>query len=270
MGERKRASSGPPGAGRRASTRVAIWLAVVAFAADQVSAQQFNGDNQWVAPHGVATFVLTVGQEYSTALAIAALLPETEFNIGVTHFVDKPLELTEGHYSGLFWVKRRLFENEAGNAGLSVSVGTGIDPSYLAAGTVTDTFKSWFANTAYTLAFRQGTVTWDLMPGVMVNLDEDRSGETAWGMTWCSRAAVYKVIPQSALVAEVFGTAGEAYAEPAYRFGVRWESPRVIVAATYGNSFTNSGSPRFEVGVMVLTDQLGFLCLGKCKKDPDW
>jgi hypothetical protein len=73
------------------------------------------------------------------------------------------------------------------------------------------------------------------------------------GHAWCSRAAVYKVIPQSAIVGEVFGTAGEAYAEPSYRVGVRWESPRLVVAATYGNSFSGSGSPRFEIGAFFLT-----------------
>lgn len=247
-----------------------LWLALMVLTVSPAAAQQFNGDNQWVAPHGVGTFVLTVGQEYSTLFAIAALLPETEFNIGVTHFVDKPLELTEGHYSGIFWVKRRLFENEAGNAGWSVSAGTGVDPSYLAAGTVTDTFQSWFVNTSYTFAFRDGDVTWDLLPGVMVNLDQDQTGENAWGMTYASRAAVYKIIPQSAIVGEIFGTTGEAYAEPTWRLGVRWESPRVIVAATYGDTFSGAGSPRFEIGVMVMTNQLKFFCLGKCRKDPDW
>ena len=250
-----------------------VWgllLALVVATGGPAGAQQFNADNQWVAPHGVATIALTVGQEYSTFIAVAALLPETEFNIGVTHFYDRPLDLTEGHYSGIFYVKRRLSENEAGTGGWAVSVGTGIDPSYLEAGTVTDNFQSWFVNSSYTVAFRDGDVTWDLQPGVMVNLDKDQSGETAWGMTWCSRAAVYKVIPQSAIVAEVFGTAGEAYAEPVYRLGVRWESPRVIVAATYGDTFSGAGSPRLELGVIVLTNQLNFLCLGKCKKDPDW
>lgn len=260
-----RMSVGVPGTARRASVLVSLSLAFVALAATRVSAQQFNGDNQYVAPHGVATVILTVGQEYSNFLAIAALLPETEFNVGVTHFVDKPLDLTDGHYSGLFYVKRRLVENEAGNAGWAISVGTGVDPSHLAAGTRTDTFRSWFATTSYTSAFREGAVTWDLMPGVLVNLDEDQSGETAWGMTWNSRVAVYKIIPQSAIVAEVFGTAGEAYAEPTYRVGVRWESPRVIVAATYGDSFSHSGSPRFEVGVMFFTKQHKLLCLGGCR-----
>ena len=254
----------------REHTLTGLVLAASILLATSAGAQQFNGDNQWTAPHGVATFVLTLGQEYSTALAVAALLPDTEFNLGVTHFVDKPLDLTEGRYSGIFYVKRRLSENEAGTGGWAVSVGTGIDPSYLEAGTVTDNFQSWFVNSSYTVAFRDGDVTWDLQPGVMVNLDKDQTGETAWGMTYSSRTAVYKIIPHSAIVGEVFGTTGEAYAEPKWRLGVRWESPRVIIAASYGDSFSGGGSPRFEIGAIFLTNQLKFLCLGKCQKDPDW
>ena len=51
---------------------------------------------------------------------------------------------------------------------------------------MTDTFESWFANYVYTKAFLDGKVTWDLLPGVMVNLDKDQQNETAWGMTWSS------------------------------------------------------------------------------------
>jgi len=250
-----------------------VWgllLALVVATGGPAGAQQFNGDNQWVAPHGVATFAPTVGQEYSMFIAVAALLPETEFNIGVTHFFDKPLDLTEGHYSGIFYVKRRLSENEAGNGGWAVMGGTGVNPSYLQEGEVTDTFQSWWANAVYTIPFRDGAVTWDLLPGFLVNLDKDQSGETAWGMTYSTRVAVYKIIPHSAIVGEVFGTTGEAYAEPTWRLGVRWESRRVVIAATYGDSFSGAGSPRFEIGAIFFTNQLKFLCLGKCQKDPDW
>ena len=45
-----------------------------------VFAQQFAGDNQWVAPHGVATIAGTAGQDYAQFYAIAAILPEWEFN----------------------------------------------------------------------------------------------------------------------------------------------------------------------------------------------
>jgi hypothetical protein len=247
--------------------RCALTAVALGFAALSAQAQQFNSDNQWTAPHGVGTLVLTAGQEYSSAIGVAALLPDTEFNIGVTRFRDSPEDRTDAHYSGIFYIKRRLTENEAGNAGTSISFGTGISPSYLSAGEVTDTFQSWFATYAYTMAFRDGQITWDLLPGVMVNLDKDQEDETAWGATWSTRAAVYKIIPQSAIVAEVFGTAGEAYAEPTYRVGIRWESPRLVVAATYGDSFDGAGSPRFEIGLMYLTNPHRFFCLGGgCKK----
>ena len=148
--------------------------------------------------------------------------------------------------------------------------GTGINPGHLEKGVVTDTLQSWWANAVYTVPFLGDLVSWDLLPGFVVNLDHDQSDETAWGMTYSSRAAVYKLVPQSAIVGEVFGTTGEAYAEPTYRVGVRWESPRIIVAATYGDSFNGSGSPGFELGIMMLTDQLRFLSLGNYQEDPSW
>jgi len=239
-----------------------LFFALVVATGAPAAAQQFNSDNQWVAPHGVGTFVLSIGQEYSTFLAVAALLPETEFNIGVTHFVDEPLNLTEGHYSGILYVKRRLSENEAGTGGWAVMGGTGVYPGYLSEGEVTDTFQSWWGNAVYTIPFRDGAITWDLLPGFLLNLDKDQTGKNAWGMTYSSRVAVYKVIPQSAIVGEVFGTTGEAYSEPTWRLGVRWESPHVIVAASYGDTFSGAGTPRFEIGILVLTNPLKIFCIG--------
>ena len=75
----------------------------------------------------------------------------------------------------------------------------------------------------------------DILPGAVLNIDDGEEGDTAWGLSYSSRVAIYKVIPQSAIVGEVFGVAGEAYAKPTYRLGVRWESRKWIVAATYSN-----------------------------------
>ncbi len=255
---------------RRAPIVVVLGAACLVLASWPAAGQQFTSDNQWVAPHGVATIIPTVGQEYSLFQVVAALLPETEFNLGVTRYWESPEDRSEAHTTGSFYIKRRLAENAAGTGGWAVMGGTGVDPGHLEAGEVTHTFRSWWGNAVYTVPFRDGAVTWDLLPGFLVNFDKDQSGETAWGMTYSSRVAVYKVIPQSAIVGEVFGTTGEAYAEPKYRVGVRWESPRVIVAATYGDSFGGGGSPRFEIGLMVFTNQLKFLCLGKCREDPTW
>ena len=51
-------------------------------------------------------------------------------------------------------------------------------------------------------------MTWDLLPGFLVTLNQDNEDDTAWGMTCSSRLAIYDIISQSAIVAEVFGGAG--------------------------------------------------------------
>lgn len=237
-------------------------LAVLLGASGAAEAQQFNSDNQWTAPHGVGTFVLTVGQEWSTLMATTALFENWEFNLGVTRFPEDPEDQTEDHYAGTFYVKHRFWENEAENGGFALMFGTGHIESYLSEGEVTDTFRSWWANAVYTLPFRGGDVALDIMPGFIVNLDKDRTDNKTWNATYSSRLAIYKIIPSSAIVGEVFGTVGEQHTPPQYRVGVRWESPHVIVAATYGREFDGAGGPRFEVGAMVLTNPLKIFCLG--------
>ena len=243
-----------------AASAILIFLA----GPNQAAAQQFNSDSYWVAPHGVVTFTLTAGQEYSMGILTAALLEDWEFNLGATRFREDPDDRTEGYYSATLYAKYMGFENAAGNGGWGVMGGTGVNPAHIEVGQVTDNFQSWWATGAFTLPFRDGDISLDLMPGVMVNLDQDRQGETAWGFTWSSRLAVYKIIPQSAIVGEVFGTIGEAYSTPQYKIGVRWENPRIVVAATYGGSFDGSTGARFEIGFSLFTDPiLGFGLGGK-------
>jgi len=237
---------------------VFAWL----FLASHVHAQQFNSDNQWTAPHGVGTVVGTVGEEFSAVVLVAALITDWEFNVGVTSYYGDLEGQTDSHNTGTFYVKKRIFENEQQTGGLALMGGTGVDPSHLEAGVVTDTFKSWWGNVVYTVPFRDGQVTWDLLPGFLLNLNQDNTDDTAWGLTYSSRLAVYDIIPQSAIVAEVFGTNGEAESEPRYRFGVRWESKKFIVAATYSNAFDGSGGAGFEIGLMYLTEPR--FCFGGC------
>ncbi len=234
------------------------------FTSTHAHAQQFNADNQWTAPHGVGTVVGTVGEEYSTAVLVAALFPDWEFNVGVTSYYGDLESQTDTHNTGTFYVKKRIFENEQQTGGLAFMGGTGVDPSHLEAGVVTDTFKSWWGNLVYTIPFRDGQVTWDLLPGVLVNMDQDNRDDTAWGFTYSSRLAIYDIIPQSAIVAEVFGTAGEAKSDPRYRFGVRWESKKFVIAATYSDAFDGSGGAGFEIGFIYFTEPR--FCFGGCRR----
>lgn len=226
-------------------------------------AQQFNGDNQWVAPHGVATLVGTVGEEYSQAYLIAALVPEWEFNLQLTHYYEDPDDDSDSFSVANAYVKRRLSENEAGTTGYAFFLGTGIFPDHREFGERMQAFESWYAMGIGTYGFLDDRVLLDLMPGVVANLDQGTAGDTAWGFSYASRVAVYGVIPSSAIVAEVFGTAGEAESKPGYRIGVRWESPKVIVAATFSERFDGDGGAGFELGFLYLTDPR--FCFGGCR-----
>ena len=203
---------------------LALLLFAVSLAFSEMAhAQQFAGDNQWVAPAGVSTLVGSVGEDYSSAILVGALIPEWEFNAMGTYYYEDPRNDSEDYLASTFWAKHRLFETDDGTEG-------------------------YFVQGTATYAFADNKVLLDFVPGVIVNLDQDDNDETAWGFTYVSRLAVYDIIPQSAIVGEVFGTAGEAFAEPSYRFGVRWESKNLVIAATYSDAFDGSGGPGVGIG----------------------
>lgn len=219
-------------------------------------AQQFAGDNQWVAPQGVATLVASAGKEYAQFYAVIAVLQEWEFNSQFVYYYDDPRGNSDSYLNPSFYLKRRLYQNEAETAGYGVLGGVGLFPQHLDQGEVTSRFHSWWAMGVATYAFANNNILLDILPGATVNLDHKQSGDTAWGFTYCSRVAVYNVIPQSAIVGEVFGTSGQANSPISYRFGVRWESPRWIAAITYSNAFNNSYSAGLEFGIMCYTNAL--------------
>ena len=110
-------------------------------------AQQFMGDNQWTAPHGVSTQAVTVGEEYSQYIVVLAFKEDWEINAQFTHYYDDPRDSTESHTSASFYVKHRISENDAGTTGYSVFIGTGLNPDYLDQGVVTQAFESYFSTT---------------------------------------------------------------------------------------------------------------------------
>ena len=227
-------------------------------------AQQFMGDNQWTAPHGVSTQAGSVGEEYSQYIFVLAFKEDWEFNAQFTHYYDDPRDSTESHTATSIYVKHRISESDAGTTGYSVFVGTGLNPDYVEQGEVTQAFDSYFSNLTATYGWKNDRVLLDVMPGVTVNLDQGDTGETAWGFTYTARLAIYDVIPQSAIVTEVFGVAGEAYAPLSYRAGVRWEGKKWVWAATYSDAFDGSGGAGFEIGFIYFTEPR--FCFGGCKR----
>ena len=227
------------------------------------TAQQFAGDNQWVAPHGVGTFVATAGEDYSQLYAIAALVPEWEFNLQLTHYYDDPRTGSGSYTATGLYVKRRLKENAAGTTGYAFLAGTGLFPEHLEKDEVTNAFRTWWATGVGTYGFLDDRLLLDILPGVAVNLDKEQSNNSTWSFTYTSRVAIYDVVPKSTVVAEVFGATGEGYAKPTYRLGLRWESPKWVAALTFSEAFDGSAAAGLEFGIMYFTDPR--FCFGGCR-----
>ncbi|HSM16917.1 MAG TPA: hypothetical protein VK845_07960 [Gemmatimonadales bacterium] len=72
-----------------------------------------------------------------------------------------------------------------------------------------------------------------------------------WSFTYSTRAAVYGLVPESAVVGEVYGT--EGVTEPQYRVGVRWEGAADV-------SSRQSPGPRASTGPEAADSNRGSRC----------
>src|SRR5210317_1636039 len=153
----------------RAIPALLVLIFVLAYPSSS-TAQQFNGDNQWVAPHGVATLVGTVGEEYSQAYLVAALVPEWEFNLQLTHYYEDAAADSDSFDVANIYVKHRLSENEAGTTGYAFFLGTGVFPDHRELGERMQAFESWYAQGVGTYGFLDDKVLLYLVPGVVANL----------------------------------------------------------------------------------------------------
>jgi len=229
-------------------------------------AQQFNSDNYLAMPHGTATFVLTTGTEYSGLLTSFALFRRWEFFAGVFPAWEDASSGATASWSSSVSVKYMPYENNAKNGGLGIAAGTGNLPGHFEQDSTTASFRTYWILPEGTLPLLNGKVLWDLNPGMVLNTSYGDDSGTAWGFLYSTRVAVYGIVPRSAIVGEVFGTAGGAYAEPQYRVGVRWEPSNTFVGAvTWSHGFKDSRSAGAEIGLMVFTPR--FLCFGGCEPD---
>jgi len=215
--------------------------------------QQFNSDNWYVLPHSVGMGILSLGQNYSTMYLGYGFAPKWEVDIAATVYEEDPDTNTAARYSTTAYVKRLIYENQTQTGGVSVMAGIGQSPSYYQAGIETRDFASYWATFPITLPFLDNMISWDIMPGVLYNKESGATEETAWGASYSTRVAVYKIIPQSAIVGEVFGAGGEAEADAQYKVGVRWESKYAVIALTYGDGLEGNEGGGVELGFMFYT-----------------
>ena len=100
------------------------------------------------------------------------------------------------------------------------------------------------------------TVSWDIMPGALVDFDHGNNKETERGFTWSTRLAVYKIIPKTAIVHEIYGTTGKISSDTEFKVGLRWEPKDYIIPAiSYGAYLNGSKAAGFEIGIIIFTPQ---------------
>ena len=230
-------------------------LLVVLFCfSHHLMAQQFNSDNYLTMPHGTGTFVLTTGERNSGMVSSFALIKNFEFFAQAFLFRDGRVDDYSQHFTTTVYAKYMFWVNEANTGGAAVFLGFGKSPGFYAQDGYLPLHKNYWTALPVTIPFFNNTISWDIMPGALVDLDYGNNKETAWGFTYSTRVAVYKVIPKTAIVGEVFGTEGQAYSKPEYKVGLRWEPNSFIVPAiSYGACFDGSPGAGFEIGVVIFS-----------------
>ena len=219
-----------------------------------VNAQQFNTDNYLTMPHGTGTFVLTAGQRNAAIINSFALIPRWEFFAQATLYWSNESQDIPQHFTTNVYAKYMPYENKEKTAGVGVFLGYGVSPFYYDKTALLARHTNFWTAVAATIPFFDNMISWDIMPGGLVDFDYGNNRKTAWGFTYSTRIAVYKIIPQSAIVGEIYGTTGELHSEAEFKVGIRWEpNDTVIPAFTYGTRVDGSSGPGFEIGVVVYT-----------------
>jgi len=229
-----------------------IAVLYLAFFATDAKAQQFNTDNWWVLPNATGMGMISLGEYYSVMYLGYGFSPGWEADIAFNIFKEGD-DNTAAHYSTTAYVKRLIFEDEALTRGAAVMVGIGMGPGFIDSGVKIQDFRDFWASVPVTIPFFDNKLSWDLMPGVTWNTEYGPEKKSAVGFTYSSRMALYGIVPQSAVVFEVFGAEGDTDAPAQYKAGVRWESEFVIAALTYGDGLEGNGGGGVELGFVFLT-----------------
>ncbi len=229
-------------------------------------AQQFNTDNYVSMPYGVATFCIVAGERSSLILPSFSLAPRWEFFIGASLIWEDEERREPDHFQTILYAKYMIWENENKNGGAAVSFGTGGFPGYYRKSERIESFRNYYAYFPITFPLFNQTLSLDLNPGILTDkqggIDND---EWEWGFTYSTRLAVYKVIPRTAIVGEIYGTAGQINSGTEYNLGFRWEPQQQLnLSLTWGDSFDGSRGPGIQLGMLLYTSR--FICKG-CKSD---
>lgn len=239
---------------RKKSCLAFVFLITSFFLTPEALAQQFNTDNYLTMPHGTATILLTNGGRNAGTAASFALAPKWEFFAQAFMFWENEKELIPQHFNILAYAKYMFWVNAQNNGGGAVFFGFGKSPGYWQDTEFLKTHQNVWTAVPVTFPLFNNTISWDIMPGALFDWQNTDNGNPIWGFTYSTRVAVYKIIPKTAIVGEVYGTSGSANSKPEYKIGFRWEPNNTIVPAiTYGRALDGTPGAGLEIGVVIFT-----------------
>lgn len=233
-----------------------ITLLIILFSGNAISgfSQQFNSDSYLTMPHGIGTMIFTAGERNSTLYMTAAVLPR--FEVGVSANLYNPTDSLKQYrrFTSNLFVKYMFWVNESKTGGGGIFFGMGQSPGYYGGeGEFFVMHKNYWTAVPFTFPLFNNVVSLDIMPGGLVDFEYGADKKTAWGFSYSTRLAIYKVIPKTAIVGELYGAEGEAYSKPEFKVGLRWEPNDYIVPAfTYGACLDGSKGAGFEIGPTIL------------------
>ncbi len=217
-------------------------------------AQQFVTDNYLAMPHGTETVVLTTGQRSANITTSFSLIRNWEFFAQANLFWAVVDQEIPQHFTASVFSKWMFWENQNKNGGGAFFLGYGKSPSYWQNTEFLEERKNVWSSFSFTFPLFNNFISWDIMPGVILDWGDNFEINSVWSFTYASRIAVYKIIPKSAIVFETYGSEGEAFSPPEYKVGIRWEPNETIVPAlTYSGRFDGSRGARIEIGVMIFS-----------------
>jgi len=136
-------------------------------------------------------------------MSMAVLL---RFEVSVSANLDNPTDSLRQfrRFTSNVAVKYMFWANEAKNGGGGIFFGMGQSPNYYnGEGEYSQMHKNYWTAVPVTFPLFNNTLSWDIMPGALIDFGYGEENSTALGFSYSTRLAIYKVIPKTAIVGEI-------------------------------------------------------------------
>jgi len=131
-----------------------------------------------------------MGQRNSTFINSFALVKNFEFFFQANLFRDFRIENYPQNFTTSVYAKYMFWANKQNNGGAAAFLGFGRSPCYYNNTEYTELHKNIWTAIPITIPLFKNMISWDLMPGALVDFNHEDESDVAWGFTWSTRMAI--------------------------------------------------------------------------------